>query len=126
MQHMHTLNLPLNTHTHTHSGPHCVALYDFNAASKDELSLCAGDVIELLERVGSEWLKGRLRDQEGIFPSQFVEVKEELPVAEPPVDDSLSKALFDFEGQEGELTFKVLTPLTRYQISLGMIMRYRV
>ena len=70
-------------------------------------------MIELLERVGSDWLKGRLRGQEGIFPSEFVEVREALPMVEPPVEVGLSKALFDFDGQEGELTFKVIdTPET--------------
>ena len=83
-----TLILPLNplflyTHTRISSsstrGPHCVAIYPFTAEGEGELSLTAGDTIELLERVGAEWLKGRRGEDMGIFPSQFVEIKVDLP-----------------------------------------------
>lgn len=84
-----------------------MAVYQFAAASADELSLSVGDTVELLERVGAEWLKGRLRGKEGIFPSQFVEIKEDLPVEVVKSEDGLSKTLYDFDGQEGELSFKV-------------------
>ena len=59
--------------------PHCVAQYDFNAEEPGELSIRTGDVIMLVEKVDADWLKGRLRGQEGIFPSGFVEVKVDLP-----------------------------------------------
>ena len=94
------------------SGPHCVAVFQFAAAGADELSLAVGDTVELVGRVGGEWLRGRLGGQEGIFPAQFVEVKVDLP-AEPvggekgEAKGSWSKATFDFAGQEGELSFKV-------------------
>lgn len=81
-----------------------MALYEFAAASSDELSFSVGDTVELLGRVGDEWLRGRLRGREGIFPSQFVEIREDLPAER---DDGLSKTLYDFDGQEGELSFKV-------------------
>lgn len=32
----------------------------------------------LVEKVDADWIKGRLRGQEGIFPSGFVEVKVDL------------------------------------------------
>ena len=38
-----------------------------------------GDVIMLVEMVDADWIKGRLKDQEGIFPSGFVEIKKALP-----------------------------------------------
>ena len=85
-----------------------MAVYDFKAAGSDELSLSVGDVVELVGRVGAEWLRGRLRGHEGIFPAQFVEVKEDLPPA--TTDEGLSKTLYDFKGQEGELSFKVIFP----------------
>ena len=88
-----------------YSGPHCVAVYDFTADGPDELNLRVGDSIELIATVGSDWLRGRLGGQEGIFPKDFVEIKEDLP-AEGKTE-GLSKALFDFDGQTGELSFKV-------------------
>lgn len=84
-----------------------MALYKFAAASSDELSFSVGDTVELLARVGDEWLRGRLRGKEGIFPSQFVEIREDLPAEKPRRDEGLSKTLYDFDGQEGELSFKV-------------------
>ena len=92
-------------HGHMCSGPHCLALYDFEAGGADELSLSVGDTVELLARAGAEWLRGRLEGREGIFPSKFVEIKEDLP---PVVDDGFSKTLFDFDGKDGELSFKVV------------------
>lgn len=125
--------------------PHCVALYDFNAEGPGELSIRIDDVIMLVEKVDADWIKGRLRGQEGIFPSGFVEIKIDLPpkskisTSAPPPSArpgtgkkllyikiisvhihsslpggggggvALSTALYDFDGQEGELSFKVCT-----------------
>ncbi|CAI8050943.1 SH3 domain-containing protein 19 [Geodia barretti] len=85
-------------------GPHCVAVYEFAAGGPDELCLRVGDRVELLARVGNEWLRGRLGGQEGIFPREFIEIREDLPADNR--SDVLSKALYDFDGQAGELSFK--------------------
>ena len=42
------------------------------AETSEDLSFKRGDRILILERVDSDWYKGRLRDQEGIFPAVFV------------------------------------------------------
>ena len=91
--------------SYPHSGPHCVAVYEFAAGGPDELCLRVGDRVELLARVGNEWLRGRLGGQEGIFPREFIEIREDLPADNR--SDVLSKALYDFDGQAGELSFKV-------------------
>ena len=39
-----------------------------------------GDTIILLEYIGTEWLRGELRGQRGMFPVAFVEVIEALPM----------------------------------------------
>ena len=59
--------------------PHCVALYDFSAEGPGELTIRTGDVIVLVEKVDADWIKGRLKGQEGIFPSGFAEIKVDLP-----------------------------------------------
>ncbi|CAL1530896.1 unnamed protein product [Lymnaea stagnalis] len=86
-------------------GPRCRARFDFEGEGAGELALEDGDVIELKARVGSEWLRGELRGRQGIFPSSFVEVIEDLPP-----DDNITtthvSAIFDFDGQDGELTFQ--------------------
>lgn len=47
------------------------ALYDFTAEEDDELSFCAGDVIEVLDRSDASWWKGRLRRSSGLFPATY-------------------------------------------------------
>ena len=42
------------------------------AETSEDLSFKRGDRILILERVDSDWYKGRLRDREGIFPAIFV------------------------------------------------------
>lgn len=67
--------------------PRAMALYDFPAAAPGDLSLKKGQVVVVLDKVGSggEWWKGVLlakdefglgSGQEGIFPSNYVEVVE--------------------------------------------------
>ncbi|CAG02212.1 unnamed protein product, partial [Tetraodon nigroviridis] len=47
------------------------ALYDFTAEEDDELSFCAGDVIDVLDRSDESWWKGRLRGNSGLFPANY-------------------------------------------------------
>ena len=88
------------------SGPHCVVEFSFNAEDSSELSLNKGDVVELVERVGGDWLRGRLAGKEGIFPANFVNIIEDLPPA-PTLGPNVAAAVADFDGMEGELSFKV-------------------
>ena len=71
-------------HTFACRDPHCVAVHSFTAEGEGELSISPGDTIELVERVGEQWLKGKLRGDEGIFPVEFVEVKVDLPPPPSP------------------------------------------
>ncbi|XP_065186183.1 SH3 domain-containing protein 19-like [Sycon ciliatum] len=101
------------------TGPSCVAMFDFVGESEDELTFSKGDLIELIAREGTDWLKGRLNNQEGAFPREYVEILDDLPEEEEaaapaddePVDDQeydrpCCRATFDFEGQDSsELTF---------------------
>ena len=54
-------------------GPRRVrALFDYAASREDELSIRAGDVIELVSSEGDWWL-GFIGDAHGAFPSNYVE-----------------------------------------------------
>lgn len=68
---MHFFSLEQNNR---HSMEWCEALHDFTAETKDDLSFRKGDYIQILERVDSEWYRGRLNDKEGIFPAVFVQI----------------------------------------------------
>ncbi|CAG5121234.1 unnamed protein product, partial [Candidula unifasciata] len=52
---------------------HCKALYDYDAAQADELSIRIGDVISIYEKIGDGWWEGELHGVRGIFPSTYVE-----------------------------------------------------
>lgn len=56
----------------------CTAVYDYDAQNEDELSLRRGDIIQVLSKEpkisGDEgWWTGKLKEQVGIFPGEFVQ-----------------------------------------------------
>ncbi|VDM42282.1 unnamed protein product [Toxocara canis] len=48
------------------------AAYDYNSGVADDLVFRQGDVIEVVERVGPEWIKGRLNGAVGLVPCTYV------------------------------------------------------
>ncbi|XP_022084536.1 protein app1-like [Acanthaster planci] len=96
------------------SGPRCKAKFDYDSTNPNDLTFKEGDLIQLMEDVGSQWLKGQLRGKTGIFPESFVEVLEPLPTAakkSPTVMNGNSgnvvKAMFDFDAAESnEISFR--------------------
>ena len=54
----------------------CLALFPYEAANDDELTLKEGDIIVLLSREVADkgWWRGELRGRVGVFPDNFVEV----------------------------------------------------
>lgn len=61
-----------------------------------------------MRRVNDEWMYGRLRSgAEGLFPSNYVEVKVPLP-NERPNTIGQAIALYDFDAvQPGDLVFRI-------------------
>nr|XP_008110187.1 PREDICTED: SH3 domain-containing protein 19 isoform X2 [Anolis carolinensis] len=91
------------------AGEWCDALHDFTAETQEDLSFRKGDRILILDRLDSEWCRGRLNGKEGIFPAAFVQVCSGVRVSEPPnVKKGKAKALYDFHAENiDELSFKV-------------------
>ncbi|XP_060556964.1 SH3 domain-containing protein 19-like [Ruditapes philippinarum] len=87
-------------------GPRCRARFDFDGEGPDDLVFEEGDVIRLIEKVGLEWRKGEINGHVGLFPLSFVEIIEELPEEEEKDTGSYVKAIFDFEGEDGDLNFQ--------------------
>jgi len=97
----------------TATSPHAplkqlVAVYSYDATEDNEISFLEGDTIMLLEKDDSGWWKGRnLKGQEGLFPSNFVEVVGEEGASGLIEINKDFKALYDYEAEdETELTIK--------------------
>jgi len=85
-----------------------VTIYSYDATEDNEISFAEGETIYLLEKDDSGWWRGRNgKGQEGLFPSNFVEV-----VGEEGNSGSIEihkdyQALYDYEAEdETELTIK--------------------
>lgn len=92
-------------------GPRCLAIYDFEGENDKELTFSAGEVIALKSRENDEWFRGSLNGQSGIFPASYVEIIEDLCTKDghaissyTPVNSYI--ALYDFIGEDGELSFR--------------------
>ena len=57
-------------------------VFSYAADEIDELSLEPGQILEVLAEEEEGWWRGKMGGKEGVFPSNFVEIIEE--VAEPP------------------------------------------
>lgn len=51
-----------------------IALYDYTAASSDEMSFTKGQVISVLDNNGPDWWKGELNGVTGLFPTNYVKM----------------------------------------------------
>lgn len=49
------------------------ALYDYAPQQKDDLKLCEGDMVTLIETPAGDWWRGKVEDREGWFPKSYVE-----------------------------------------------------
>ncbi|NWI85849.1 SH319 protein, partial [Pitta sordida] len=96
----------------------CVALHDFTAETKDDLSFKKGDYIQILEQVDFEWYRGRLNGKEGIFPAVFVQTcsaRVELSQSGGGKKGK-ARALYDFHGEnDDELSFKAGDMITELE-----------
>ncbi|NXT03003.1 SH319 protein, partial [Jacana jacana] len=61
------------------SAPHAVVLHDFTAEHADDLDLHSGDIVCLLEKIDTEWYRGKCGNCTGIFPASFVKVVIDVP-----------------------------------------------
>lgn len=66
-----------------------VALYDFHARTKRELSFNKGDTLTLYEQVSADWWEGVTSDdRDGLIPDKYVRIRHRL-VAPPTTFISL-------------------------------------
>ncbi|XP_071663895.1 SH3 domain-containing protein 19 isoform X1 [Patagioenas fasciata] len=97
------------------SVPHAVVLHDFPAEHADDLDLHAGDIVCLLEKIDTEWYRGKCGNRTGIFPANFVKIvidvpeesnRKKIPCSSRCVKGPRCVARFEFIGdQQDELSF---------------------
>ncbi|VDN02923.1 unnamed protein product [Thelazia callipaeda] len=63
-----------------------VVKYSYEPQREDELRLCKGDVVTVLEKSSDGWWKGKCREQMGWFPSNYID--ESPPNTFPPPKNS--------------------------------------
>ena len=80
------------------------AIYDFPASRPDEVPLRKGDVALVLKDLDPNWVRGVMRQTEGVFPVTFVE-----PLGLPEVQKG-EKVFAGIEGfgggEDGDLCFE--------------------
>jgi hypothetical protein len=87
------------------------ALYDYDAEEDNEISFKEGEILYLIEKDESGWWRGRnSKGQEGVFPSNFVEVvgQESKNIVIPKNGETFKcKVLYDYDAEdESELTIR--------------------
>ena len=60
----------------TKSEQYCTATYKFEGEHDGDLKFNVGDRIKLVEQIDSEWWRGSLHGNTGIFPAAFVKLEE--------------------------------------------------
>ncbi|KAF1613085.1 SH3 domain-containing protein 19, partial [Eudyptes chrysolophus] len=97
------------------SAPHAVVLHDFPAEHADDLDLHSGDTVCLLEKIDTEWYRGKCGNRTGIFPASFVKVvidvpeesnRKKIPCSSQCIKGPRCVARFEYIGdQKDELSF---------------------
>lgn len=78
--------------------PYGIALYDFPLTHPDDLPFKEGDVIRLVKKINDDWMEGRIGNQQGMFPVNFIDIKVPLP----GVPDNVVTAVYPFKGEIAE------------------------
>jgi len=63
---------------HNSSSRTAIAMYDCEGDNDDELSFKKGDVLELLEREGTEWWIAKLHGKQGLVPANYLGDSEDI------------------------------------------------
>ena len=88
-----------------------VAKFAYTASRDDELSLRKGDCVEILEKEGDGWWRGKVGGREGWFPANYVEEISGASEPSPPPSDRAVVhrvvAMYSFNsGNSEELQFR--------------------
>ena len=54
-----------------------IAMYDYTAANRDELSFSKGQLINILDKTNPDWWKGETNGTTGLLPTNYVKMTTE-------------------------------------------------
>jgi len=97
-----------DTPSNVNSPKQLIALYTYDATEENEISFMEGETVFLVEKDDSGWWRGRNnKGQEGLFPSNFVEIVGEEGNSGSVEINKDFKALYNYEAEDDtELTIK--------------------
>uniref|UniRef100_A0A673CKA3 Intersectin 2 n=1 Tax=Sphaeramia orbicularis TaxID=375764 RepID=A0A673CKA3_9TELE len=68
---------PLPGDAHTQSFCQVIAMYDYTAANRDELSFSKGQLISVLDKTNPDWWKGEANGVTGLLPTNYIKMTTE-------------------------------------------------
>nr|XP_033505114.1 intersectin-2a isoform X3 [Epinephelus lanceolatus] len=91
-----------------------IAMYDYTAANRDELSFSKGQLINILDKTNPDWWKGEANGVLGLLPTNYVKMTTESdPSQQCTVDSSSMSEHGETDGCADLMTLDTMTPQER-------------
>ncbi|XP_073349474.1 intersectin-2a isoform X2 [Pagrus major] len=91
-----------------------IAMYDYTAANRDELSFSKGQLISILDKTNPDWWKGDVNGVTGLLPTNYVKMTTESdPSQQCTVDPSSMSEHGKTDGCADLMTLDTMTPQER-------------
>ncbi|XP_067427721.1 intersectin-2a isoform X3 [Thunnus thynnus] len=91
-----------------------IAMYDYTAANRDELSFSKGQLINILDKTNPDWWKGETNGTTGLLPTNYVKMTTESDPSQQCTVDSLSMSGHEeTDGCADLMTLDTMTPQER-------------
>ncbi|XP_027140384.1 intersectin-2a isoform X1 [Larimichthys crocea] len=91
-----------------------IAMYDYTAANRDELSFSKGQLISILDKTNPDWWKGDVNGVTGLLPTNYVKMTTESDPSQQCTVDSLSLSEHEVtDGCADLMTLDTMTPQER-------------
>ncbi|XP_070781441.1 intersectin-2-like isoform X2 [Enoplosus armatus] len=91
-----------------------IAMYDYTAANRDELSFSKGQLINILDKTNPDWWKGDASGVIGLLPTNYVKMTTESDPSQQCPADSLSMSEHgETDGCADLMTLDTMTPQER-------------
>ncbi|XP_054474225.1 intersectin-2a [Anoplopoma fimbria] len=91
-----------------------IAMYDYTAANRDELSFSKGQLISILDKTNPDWWKGDANGVTGLLPTNYVKMTTESdPSQQCSVDPSSMSEHGETDGCADLMTLDTMSPQER-------------